>query len=143
MLSLSIAFTNCTNGDNLNPLTGEEYNPNNFGFETSELVVEVAPDIKSFRINGEFDNFAPDNPYVNLDKVNTTAKHKVHFINTPVGSDGIGEFTFLEGKKMYKDVVILPENITEEVRILYYIYPFEGYPESFIYKLTVILRPKK
>lgn len=110
MLSLTIVFTNCTDDTDFFP--GGNYEPNYFGFETAELVIEVTPETKLFRINVECTHFASENVGVCLNKENTTAEHEVHFINTPNGFNGIGDFTLLEGKKMYKDVTIMPENIT-------------------------------
>lgn len=116
--------------------------PNYFGFSTDEIVVDVTPDVRSFRIEGEFTDSAEPQPYVTIQREGTTVKHNVHFINEILeGHRYIGDFTIKDDKNIYKDVTIIPENITEEVRIIYFKEKDWQEPEGLIKKLTVILRP--
>lgn len=122
---------------------------NNFSFATDELIVEVDETTTSFRIEGEYPVEFDHNPWVRLDIGSTTAKHKIHFINTG-DMGGIGDFTQSDGLKIYRDVTILPENITEEVRLFYiqsFIYSCSSHPfvpgPNYNPRLTVKLRPKK
>ena len=94
--------------------------PNNFTFKQSELIVEVDETTTSFRIEGEFSEKFSTYGLVGLDTLRTTAKHKIHFINTGEHADNIGDLTQSDGLKAYRDVTILPENITEEVAISYF-----------------------
>ncbi len=121
---------------------------NNFSFSTAEQIVEVDETTTSFRIEGEFPIEFTHNPWVWLNTTTTTAKHKFHFINTGDPGD-IGEFTQSDGLKIYRDVTIIPENITEEVIISYSTsqvscpyHPFVPGP-NYTRDLTVRLRPKK
>ena len=121
-----------------------DYGPiNAFGFTKSELVVDVTPETKSFRIEitglqqgGRF-------PEVELDTLNTSAKHNFHFINA-VGSNGstIGLFTLIpNSKKSYKDVEIIPENITKNL-VINYTMPHDDSDTTMLIKsLTVRLKP--
>lgn len=154
-----------------------------FSFEQSELIVEVDENVTSFRIitvkeivtteidskiyrmnvkycdGRELDNYTPTPLRVKLvtDTTKTTAKHNIHFINTGF-EYSIGDFTLLEGDKSYRDVKIIPENITEEVVIYYdnndswstYYRDKNGKtvttieaPANIINELKVILRPKE
>lgn len=117
--------------------------PNYFGFLTSEIVVDVESETKSFRIEGEWTHKVSDLPQIEIDRDTTTAKHKFHFVNTPESNYDIGKFTpLLEGNKVYKDVVIMPENIKEKVVILYRHARWNGEPEGLIKELKVVLQPK-
>lgn len=127
--------------------------PMNFTeFTTSELIVEVTPDVESFRIEREGTLKAEEYPLIRIDTTKTTAKHNHHFINTVDIEMGeiLGRFTLIpETKKSYRDVVIIPKNITEEVKIFYgprfktvLPYPPPIIPDSLIEELVVILRPK-
>lgn len=119
----------------------DDYVPNSSGFRTSEIVVNVTPETKSFKIEVEWTHEAWKTPYVTIDKEATTAKHNIHFVNTPVGHREIGEFLLPEeGKIVYKDVKILHEGIDEKVIIVYHLHSWMDEPEGLIKKLTVTLQ---
>lgn len=141
LLSL-VLFVGCNS--NFNPYP-DNTDPNYFQFSTDELVVDVTPNVKSFRIEGKFAHFSEIRPDVTIQREGTTVKHNVHFINdVREGSNCIGDFTILDDKKVYKDVTIIPENITEEVQIIYLKIGRSFYePEDLTNQLTVILRPVK
>lgn len=141
----------CEKGDGLHTILSPY-------FVSSEIVVEVTEETKSFRIEMGWPVEHPDITYfinknvnVYLDKEATTAKHNTHFINTPAQELGgtIGKFeVLLEERKAYKDVTIIPKNITEQVIITYSTtngrpegLPIEGEGGLFN-QLTVILKPK-
>lgn len=167
IIAILTVFTSCDVGK-------EDIAQDYFGFEQSELIVEVDKDVKSFRIVtikqtviGEIGKNSgytrsgtlTDIPLIGLetDTTRTTAKNNIHFINT--GSKGnIGDFTILDEIKSYKDVEIIPENITKEVVIYYYADGLGNRldhdnkngvltiatepPANLIRELKVILRPK-
>lgn len=141
LLSL-VLLVGCKSDSNPYP---DNPNPNYFEFSTDELVVDVTPDVKSFRIEVEFAHVSWRKPDITIQREGTTVKHNVHFINEIIeGTINVGYFTIKDDKKVYKDVVIIPENITEEVRIIYikqgrYVHE----PDDLINQLTVILRPAK
>lgn len=112
------------------------------GFTKSEMVVEVTAETKSFRIEVEGTIESPKKGTgIGINKDETTAKHNVHFVNTPdpLAMD-IGEFIPMpEGKKSYKDVEIMAESITEEVVIVYE--QQHKNSDKLIHKLKAILRP--
>lgn len=120
--------------------------PKQFTFPTQYKVVEVTPDTKSFRIEIEFyepiyENELTEEPHIILDRTNTTAKHNVHFINN-TSSSFIGTFSKESLVKWYRDVEIIPENITEEVRIGYFNNSVDSdYPKDVICNFIVILKP--
>lgn len=123
-----------------------------YSFIELEQVVEVDADTKSFRIIVEWvdgEDQHRDIP-VYLDTINTTARHKVHFINH-VDVDElyrqyeytIGDFTPMDSDNMfYRDVELIPENITSEVSIFYYIQYRSSTHLVLNDRLKVILIPK-
>ena len=127
-------------------ITGTMYE---FNFNTFEQIVEVDADTKKIRIEG---NVSTPISYLTqvvfLDTVKTTARHKVHFINVVGSTQGSVEGFVVESTKVYLDVEIIPENITEEVVICYtLLYNDYGNPSSKntpeeINTHKVILRPK-
>ena len=129
-LSITL-FTGCTKDD----ITSKN---SQFEFVTDKLNVDVTPETKSFRIELKFHNYV-DRADVRIDEIETTAKAGVHFSD----ESKLDDFTFSrDDLSGYKDVVIYPENITEEVVIVYNkVRPLDE-PTGFINKLTVTLTPK-
>lgn len=121
-----------------------------FGFEKSEIVIDVTPETDSFRIVVNCNREFYGQPPIEIDRDATTAKHDEHFVNTPDNGNYIGGFAPLEGVEkiqIYKDFKIMPGKITEKVVIAYtmsnkYYYSSEPEPEGLIKELTVILQPK-
>ena len=118
------------------------------GFTESKMIIEVTSETKFFRIETEGVVSATRYPEVSLDTLNTSAKDKIHFINTVDDNYGgnIGEFIVIPNtKKSYRDVEIISENITKADTISYMIAGgtlSEDEPETMIKRLMVILQPE-
>jgi hypothetical protein len=106
-------------------------------FVTDKMTVDVTPETKSFRIEVKFLNRV-DRVDVRVDEIETTAKAGVHFLDESKADDFTLSRDDMSG---YKDVVIYPENITEEVVIVYNKVRFPDEPADLINKLTVTLKP--
>jgi|GEM_PF-3468638 len=117
-----------------------------FSFNEKETVVEVGKETKSFRLEGRYLK-APDEKHVGkvgffVKQQESTALHGKHFRN-----DETARFSQAEGNNFYLDVTLFPENITEEVRIVYFV-PLttddfndsDTWPDR-IGETTVVLRP--
>lgn len=141
----SIFFTSC---EKSGFFAETPLDPTYFGFLTSELIIEVTPDTKSFRIEVEATPKSSEYTSVRIDPIKTSAKHNFHFINTVdvMADNSLGKFTPILGtKKSYRDVSIIPENIKDRVVITYTTGDYfidENEPENLIKELTVILQPK-
>lgn len=151
IIALAILFTSCKKEVHDSSDDEDVYEPYivTFTFNEEVTIIEVDENVTSFRIAGTLsDNATPkyiENLYVDvkLDKENTTARHNVHFIN--VSKD---PFKHSDGFNVYKEVKIIPENITSEVSIIYLahndIYDMETeiFTES-VTKSVIKLVPKK
>lgn len=121
-----------------------------FAFVRSELIVEVDKSTKSFPIELVLiydDDSNIESNKVLFDQENSTAKDKTHFVNEldvallKSDSSPIAKFKLREdGKTYYKDVTLIPENITEEVVIYYQLQSLQIDEND---RLKVILKPKK
>ncbi len=144
VIAASILFISC----------GEKYDypwgnstTKHFDFLAQETIIEVDPSVKSFRLEGMFsDDTDPKylaSPYVQYSlSTATTAEHKVHFINNITH-----EFKKGEGRNIYQDIVLIPENITSEVQIVYEVYANIDYndpnkSQKHIHTTTIRLVPK-
>lgn len=81
---------------------------------------------------------------IRIDDEQSTAERGVHYIHAPDEEeqyDNIGKFTFTDARKMYREVEIKPENITEEVVIVYKIERGFYAPANLLLRHKVILRP--
>lgn len=126
----------------------EDLPRSSYHFVRSEEIVEVTEKTKSFRLEvnwtGYFDGSKHFSPIFIIENA-TTAKHNVHFINTPGQWGTIGAFEHLFEGKTYKDITIIPEKITEQVVIVYSTKSvLEDYPgeEGLFNQFKVILKPK-
>lgn len=109
-------------------------------FLEKETIIEVDKDVKSFQLVCElayepegYENYFP----ARLDPDRTTAKHKVHFINKTTKL-----YDKRDGVKLYQEVEIIPENIVEEVKIVYYIDNVKENYEIESDSTVIILKPK-
>ena len=92
--------------------------PTPFHFFEKITIIEVDENVKSFELGGAFSeepSFSDPNYFpVTLDIERTTAKHKVHFINNISY-----KYDRKEGLKVYQTIELIPENIKEEVQLVY------------------------
>lgn len=109
-----------------------------YGFPTKELIVDVTPDTKSFRIDLNAINYI-DLADVYFKDKESTGKDGLHFSNE---LNKGGEFQFTSFKHAYLDFPIYPENITEEVKLVFIKLTYGDEPLSLIHEMTVVLRPK-
>lgn len=145
LIAAAIIVCSCDKGENW---WGKGPKPDYgvFSFNEKETVVEVGKETKSFRLEGRYLK-APDEKYVGqvcclVKQEESTALHDKHFRN-----DEPARFCQAEGNNFYLDVTLFPENITEEVRIVYFV-PLttdnfndsETWPDR-IGETTVVLRP--
>jgi len=142
-LALVWALASCKNdnwwGD------GPEPNYGLFTFERTEQTVEVTPETKSFRLEGRYLEPADENRrgyiLLQLETEATTAVKGKHFRH----EETLPRFSETENGKYSTEITIYPENITEEVRISYYVpgniaIATEAHPER-IGRTTIVLRP--
>ena len=142
--ALAGALTACESGNWWGD--GPEPNYGVFTFDTAEQTVEVTPATQSVRIEGRYLKPADEKhrgSVMLMLSETTTARNGKHFLY----DRNMVAFTEGENGTFYSDVTIYPENITEEVRICYYLPSVrsnsndpETYPDR-INELTVILRP--
>ena len=132
--AITIIFTGCKDDDVVSKYSHSE-------FTTNKMNVDVTPETKSFRIELEFHNYV-DRAVVLVDEIETTAKEGVHFSDEKKDNMLDGFTLAADNKSAYRDIVIYPENITEEVVIVYNKLRYEDEPTSLINKLTVTLTPK-
>ena len=120
-----------------------------YSFVQSGITVEAKPDTKSFRIKVRRDTPDTDTIKVYLNRTTSTAKNGIHFKDVFGLYGTIGEFTETDNGECYRDVEIIPENITEEVTVDYYINggmpSYNGSASNTsdvkIYKFSVRLKP--
>lgn len=111
-----------------------------YSFMQPVQIVDVDTNTKSFRIVVKvIDYNAYNSAPVYLDTINTTARHNKHFVNYVGQFDRIGDFTSMGSDMFYRDVELLPDGITNEVSIFYYMHA----NIDVIDRLEVILRPKR
>ncbi len=119
-----------------------------FTFNERETVVYIDKDTKSFKLTGhylkdadpEYDGWI----FPEFMPQSSTAIDGKHFVN-----DQYAKFSKGENGSYYSDVTIFPDNITEEVKLEYYV-PFTStddqtpdmWPQR-IDQTTIILRPAK
>lgn len=145
LIAAAIIVCSCEKGENW---WGKGPKPDYgvFSFNEKETVVEVGKETKSFRLEGRYLK-APDGKNAGkvgffVEKEKSTAIHDKHFCN-----DETARFSQAEDNNFYLDVTLFPENITEEVRIVYFV-PLttdnfndsETWPDR-IGETTVVLRP--
>ena len=132
--AIIVTFTGCTKDDVVSKYSQYE-------FATDKINVDVTPETKTFRIELNFHNHI-DRADVFVDEIETTAKEGVHFSDEKKENMLDGFTLASDNKSAYRDIVIYPENITEEVVIVYNKLSYEDEPAGFITKLTVTLTPK-
>ncbi len=140
-----LTFVSCDKGENWWG-KGPKPEPGVFSFNAKETVVAIDKSTKSFRLEGRYLK-APDEKHAGnvgffVKQDESTAIHGKHFRN-----DETARFSQGENGNFYLDVALLPENITEEVRIVYFV-PLntDNFDDSQTWpnrigETTVILRP--
>lgn len=128
---------------------GPEPNWGVFAFEEAQTIVDVDSQTKSFKLKGHYlepaDKKRHGKVYTEFVASSSTAKPNVHFKYEFVNTF-FTDFTEDADKIMHAEIPIYPENITEEVTIVYYIGIIligdepDKYPDA-IRKTTIILRP--
>lgn len=140
-----LALVSCDKGENWWG-KGPKPEPGVFSFNEKETVITIDKDTKSFRLEGSYLE-APDEKHAGhvgliVLEEESTALHGTHFLN-----DETARFSQAENGNFYLDVALFPDNITEEVKITYFV-PL--YTDDFndaqkwpnrIGETTVVLRP--
>lgn len=140
-----LTFVSCDKGENWWG-KGPKPEPGVFSFNAKETVVVIDKDTKSFCLEGRYLK-APDERHAgyvgfSVKQDESTAIHGKHFRN-----DETARFSQGENGNFYLNVALFPDNITEEVKIVYFV-PLntdnfsdsETWPNR-IGETTVILRP--